>query len=110
MGRCFWEIFYQKQRLFDDNYTNTRFKMPKSPNKIKIILDKISIILFEMFLLIHFPKNIANELLITIPNIEPKIKEILYKGYCIPNPNEAKKVLSPISPIVIEDATRKIQL
>jgi len=70
----------------------------------------ISIVLEETLELNHFPRNIAIELLATIPQIEPQIRGILNKGYCTPNPSEDKKVLSPNSPIAILEATINTQL
>ena len=55
------------------------------------------------------PKNIAIELLATIPQIEPQIRGILNDGYSIPRPRDAKNVLSPNSPIAMLDATTKMQ-
>ena len=83
-------------------------KIPTIPKIIKIVLEIISIVFDETFLLIIFPKNIAIESLITIPNIEPKISENRYNGYWIPSPNEARKVLSPSSPIAMVKATNNI--
>ena len=80
-------------------------KSPKIPNKIKIILDSISIVVEEILLLSHFPRNRAMESLVIIPQIAPKIKDNLKWGYSIPNPIEARKVLSPNSPIAIVVAT-----
>ena len=82
--------------------------MPIIPNRIKIIFDKISIVLSEIFVPSHFPKKIAIESLETIPQIEPHIKENLYIGYCKPKPIEARNVLSPSSPMAIVVATKKI--
>ena len=55
-----------------------------------------------------FPKNNAIELLHTIPHIQPKIKESLKLGYSNARPKEAKKVLSPNSPIIIRIAIIKM--
>jgi len=82
---------------------------PITPNKIKIIFDIISIVFEESFVPSNLPKKIAIVLLATIPQIEPQISEILYKGYCIPNPIDDKNVLSPISPIAMLEATINIQ-
>ena len=84
-------------------------KIPINPKNIKIILDKISIVEAEIFVPNHFPKNIAIELLATIPQVEPQISGTLNNGYCKPRPIEAKKVLSPSSPIAILEATINIQ-
>lgn len=54
------------------------------------------------------PNDIASKSLITMPRIAPSINEILYAGYCIPKPIEAKKVLSPSSPIIIENAIMSV--
>ena len=84
--------------------------MPITPNNIKIILDKKSIVLEEILLPNNLPKKMAIESLATIPQIEPQIRGILKRGYSTPRPIEAKKVLSPSSPIAIVDATINIQL
>ena len=63
----------------------------------------------EILELSHFPRKIATELLTTIPQIEPQIRGTLNKGYSIPSPIEAKKVLSPNSPIAIVEATTNTQ-
>ena len=71
-------------------------------------MDKISTNLgFNLFPR-NLPKNRAIELLKTIPQIEPRISDILYPGYFTPKPSEAKKVLSPNSPIIILKATTKM--
>ena len=74
-----------------------------------MIFDRNSIVDGEIFVPNHFPKNIAIELLATIPQIEPQIRGILNNGYCNPKPIEAKNVLSPSSPIAILKATINIQ-
>lgn len=48
---------------------------------MKIILDKFSIRFLLNLLPKNFPKEIARKLLETIPQIEPKTKDILYEGY-----------------------------
>ena len=68
---------------------------------MKIILDKFSIRFLLNLLPKNFPKEIARKLLETIPQIEPKTKDILYEGYWKPRPKEARNVLSPSSPITI---------
>ena len=83
--------------------------IPRSPNKINIIFDKFSIVDVEVLELSHFPKKMAIELLATIPQIHPQIRGILNKGYSTPRPIDAKKVLSPSSPIAIVEATTKMQ-
>lgn len=80
--------------------------MPKIKN---IIFDKTWVNLGLNLFPRSLPKNRAIELLKTIPKIEPKIRDFLYSGYLIPRPREARKVLSPISPIIILKATTKIQ-
>ena len=45
---------------------------------VEAALEKISIVEGVIFEPSHFPKNIATELLITIPQTEPKISDILY--------------------------------
>ena len=80
-----------------------------TPNKIKIMLDKNSIVDVETLEPNHFPKKIAIESLATIPQIEPHIKGTLKSGYSMPRPIEAKNVLSPSSPIAIVEATINIQ-
>ena len=84
-------------------------KRPIAPNKIKIILDKSSIVEVDILEFSNFPRKIAIKLLKTIPQREPTIRGSLYKGYCIPSPRDAKKVLSPNSPIAIVEATTKTQ-
>ena len=84
-------------------------KIPNTPNKMKIILDNFSIVEAEILEPSHLPKNIAIESLATIPQIEPQISGTLYKGYSKPRPMEARKVLSPSSPIAIVRATINTQ-
>ena len=86
-----------------------KLNKPIIPNIIKIIFDNNSIVELEIFELRNFPKKIAIESLTTIPQIEPQISEILNNGYSIPRPKEARKVLSPSSPIAIVKATINIQ-
>ena len=89
-------------------YTNNP-KIPIIPNKIKILFDKISIILLENFEPSHFPKKIAIESLATMPQIEPKISGILKLGCSIPRPMDVRNVLSPNSPTAIAQAISKVQ-
>ena len=72
---------------------------------MKSILEKISIVIGLILEPSHFPKKIAIELLITMPQMEPQISDILYNGYSIPKPIDARNVLSPSSPIAIVNAT-----
>ena len=48
-------------------------KIPIIPNKRKMELDKISIVLVENFEPNHFPKKMALESLASIPQIDPQI-------------------------------------
>lgn len=68
------------------------------------IPDNICIPLSDILLKKILPNDIASKSLITMPRIAPSIKEILYVGYCIPKPIDARNVLSPSSPIIIENA------
>ena len=85
------------------------FKNPNNPKIIKVILDNNSIKLCLKCLPSNLPQEIAIKLLITIPQMEPKIKGNLALGYSNPRLKEAKKVLSPNSPTKIQKATIKTQ-
>ena len=78
------------------------------PKIRKIKPDKVLIIFDESLLLKNLPNKIAITSLITIPKTAPKTKINFKLGYCIPSPKEARKVLSPSSPIAILKAIIKI--
>ena len=107
MDRFFFETLIW-DRFFFVSYINMLIS-PKIPNKIKIILDNISILEVENLEHNHFPKKMAIELLPTIPHTEPQTRGILNNGYSKPSPIDAKNVLSPSSPIAMLEATMKIQ-
>lgn len=99
----------KKSEKTDQNYLKKIFKKPNNPKTIKVILDNNSIKLCLKCLPSNLPQEIAIKLLITIPQIEPKIKGNLALGYSNPRLKEAKKVLSPNSPTKIQKATIKTQ-
>ena len=80
---------------------------PINPKIINNIPDIFCIVVSDIYLFNNLPKIIASESLTTMPRIAPSINNILELGYSIPKPTEARKVLSPNSPTIIDKAIIK---